>query len=351
MAGKNWGTSPDLKLELKLSLLKEGENFSFFQAIRLLRLFLSSPASGNETVAYDHKQLHIRPHLSLGFPPSDIESIEEYTDANEQNSFKIEASFLSLYGASSPLPTFYTEELLAEASDDASASRDFLDIIHQRLYLLFFQSWLKYRQFQQISEEEDNSHIERLYCLLGMGEPEFRNKIEKPKDLLRYIGLFSQAPRSALGLKTLLSDALHLPVDILSCLERKAKIPEDQKIQLGRNLVGLGNDSFLGEEIGDRMGKFRIKVGPLSEPDYRAFFPGSDLYKKLTTLTDLFVVDPLEYDIEVTMAGQQAKTVCLGAAKWSGLGLDSWLFSGEEIGEKSSLFSPHQNQHQESKAH
>ncbi len=347
MAGTDRGTSPDLKLELKLSLLKEGENYSFIQVIRLLRLFLNAPPAGEGTAAYDHKQLHIRPHLSLGFPASDVESIEERIDDDELNSFNIEATFLSLYGSSSPLPTFYTEELLDERSEEASASRDFLDIIHQRLYQLFFQSWLKYRQFQQISEEEDSSHIDRLFCLLGMGEPEFREKVDKPMDLLRYIGLFSQAPRSSVGLKTLLSDALHLPVDVLSCLERKAKIPADQRIQLGTNAVGLGSDSFLGEEIKDRMGKFRIKVGPLDEPDYRAFFPGSALYKKLVTLTDLFVVDPLEYDIEVTMAGQQAQTVCLGAAEWSGLGLDSWLFSGDETGEKSNLFSPHQNQHQE----
>lgn len=343
MAGTDRGTSPDLKLDLKLSLLKEGKNFSFFQVIRLLRLYLNSSASTDESAPYEHKQIHIVPHLSLGFPASDIESVTEHTDQQDQNHFRIKANFLSLYGASSPLPGFYSEELLDEQSDDNSASRDFLDIIHQRLYLLFFQSWLKYRQFQQISEEDDNSHLERLFCLLGLGEPEFREKLESPNDLLRYIGLFSQAPRSALGLKTLLSDALNLPVEIVCCLERKAKIPEDQRIQLGANVVGLGNDSFLGEEIGDRMGKFRIKVGPLDEPNYRAFFPGSPLYNKVITLSDLFVSDPLEYDIEVKMAGQQAKTVCLGEKQWSGLGLDSWLFSGEEIGEKSNLFQPVRN--------
>lgn len=340
MAGTDRGTSPDLKLDLKLSLLKEGENFSFFQVIRLLRLYLESSSSDSTAPPYQHNQLHITPHLSLAFPASDIESIEEITDQNERSTFKVKANFLSLYGASSPLPIFYSEELLDEAWGDESASRDFLDIIHQRLYLLFFQSWLKYRQFQQISEEEESSHSARLFCLLGLGEPEFRKNIQQPKDLLRYIGLFSQAPRSALGLKTLLSDALNLPVDILSCLERKAKIPEDQRIQLGASVVALGCDSFLGEEIGDRMGRFRIIIGPLDEPDYRAFFPGSALYNKVVMLTDLFVNDPLDYDIKVTMAGQQAKTVCLGSEQWSGLGLDSWLFSGEEIGEKSNLFYP-----------
>ncbi len=340
MASTDRGTSPDLTSELKLSLLKEGEQYSFVQAIRLLRLFLDS-SQKEDSVPYNHQQLRVRPHLSLGFPASDIHSITEYSDEMEQSSFQIEATFLSLYGSASPLPSFYTEELISEFLDDGSASRDFLDILHQRLYQLFFQSWLKYRQFQQIHEEEDKSHITRLFCLLGMGEPEFREKVQHPNELLRYIGLFSQAPRSATGLKTLLSDALRLPVDVHCCLERKAKIPEDQRIQLGADRVGLGEDSFLGEEIKDRMGKFRIKVGPLDEPEYRGFFPGSALYNKLVSLTDLFMADPLEYDIEVTMAKRQAKTVCLGAKQWSGLGLDSWLFSGEAVGEQSNLFSPH----------
>ncbi|WLE99138.1 MAG: type VI secretion system baseplate subunit TssG [Candidatus Electrothrix communis] len=340
MAGTDRGTPLDLGLDIKLSLLKRGKEFSFFQAVRLLRLYLNAPSSADASLPYGHDQLHIVPHLSLAFPASDIESIEEETSPEENNSFRIQANFLSLYGASSPLPVFYTEELLAEASEEESASRDFLDIIHQRLYLLFFQSWLKYRQFQQVYEEQDSSHIDRLFCLLGLGEPEFREHVKDAPSLLRYTGLFSQAPRSAQGLKTLLTDSLNLPVDIISCLKRKAKIPEDQRIRLGADEVGLGNDSFLGEEIDDRMGKFRIKIGPLDEPNYRALFPGSALYNKVVMLTDLFVTDPLEYDIEVTMAGQQAKTVCLGGEQWSRLGLDSWLSSEEYIGEKSNLFTP-----------
>ncbi|MCI5122372.1 MAG: hypothetical protein D3908_14520, partial [Candidatus Electrothrix sp. AUS4] len=96
----------------------------------------------------------------------------------------------------------------------------------------------------------------------------------------------------------------------------------------------------LGEELDDRAGKFRVRIGPLDEADYRALVPGSTLYKKVVLLTELYVTDPLEYDIEVTMAERQARTVCLGAEQWSRLGLDSWLSSEEYIGEKSNLFTP-----------
>ena len=340
MAGKDWGASPDItRLDLKLSLLKEGASFSFFQAIRLLQQYISTQNAPDAQEYSGFSHILINPLLSLAFPAADIERIEEFSDVNTSK-FKITANFFGLYGVSSPLPTFYTEDLMDAVDDDARATKDFLDIIHQRLYHLLFKSWMKYRQFQQINEERNTAHITRLFCLIGLGETGFRQNIDKAEQLLRYIGLFSQSPRSALGLKTLLQDYLHLPVDILPCVLRKAKIPESQQLQLGSGGGALGVDSFMGEEIDDRMGKFRILIGPLDEQRYRAFIPGSEMYNKLVFLTGMFVLDPLEYDIDVTMAENQARKVCLGGGQWASLGRDTWLFSGETMGETTSRFYP-----------
>jgi type VI secretion system protein ImpH len=340
MAGEDWGTSPDLTaLDLKLSLLKEGHSFSFFQAIRLLQNFIApqDPQERHEYSGFSH--IRISPLLSLAFPAADVEKIEENQNGDACR-YQVTANFFGLYGVSSPLPTFYTEDLMEEVDDDARATKDFIDIIHQRLYHLLFRAWMKYRQFQQVNEDRNADHITRLFCLLGIGEPGYRKDMVNAEQLLRYIGLFSPSPRSALALKTILHDHLDLPVDILPCVRRKAKIPEDQRIQLGGNNAGLGMESFIGEEIDDRMGKFRILVGPLDEEKYRAFIPGSKLYNRLVFLTELFVLDPLEYDIDVTMAASQAQTVCLGGSKWASLGHDTWIFSGETMGRTTSRFYP-----------
>ncbi len=311
MAGANGGSSPDLKIDLKLSLLKEGSAYSFYQAIRLLRHYTALASAAKNRAQQSLDAVKIVPNLSLAFPAADIETIEELADTQHGN-FKITANFLGLYGSSSPLPTFYTEDLIAERDDDELAGKDFLDIIHQRLYQLLFKSWLKYRQFQQVTEERDPAHLERLFCLLGMGENTYRENFEDPYALIRYIGLFSQSPRSAQGLKTLLEDALLIPIEVIPNIHRKAKIPDDQRIQLGNPEIRLGQDSFLGQELDDRMGKFRLKIGPLDEPAYRTFFPGSKLFNKLVSLTDLFVTDPLDYDIDVSMTSSQAQTGLLG---------------------------------------
>jgi type VI secretion system protein ImpH len=201
MAGQNRGASPDLKLDLKLSLLKEGPSFSFFQTLRLLRHYVSVPREPGNIDGSALDGISVIPNLSLTFPAADIEKIEETGD--EQSSrFRVTANFFGLYGVSSPLPTFYTEALMDERADDESASRDFINLINHRLYQLLFRSWLKHRQFQLVVEERDAAHRERLFSVLGLGEKVFRDDIEDPVSLLRYIGLFSQSPRSALGLKT-----------------------------------------------------------------------------------------------------------------------------------------------------
>jgi len=337
------GTDGRASAYLKQHLLKHGFEYSFFQVIRLLRR-LDEQADFDLTVSETARGLRIRPHLSLAFPAADVEAVSE-RETEENSTYEVIANFLGLYGPSSPLPTFYTEDLMAEASEDESAARDFVDTLNHRLYLLFFESLQKYRPFYHIVEGERAYYINRLFCLEGFGDQEQLADIPDADELLRYIGLFSQRPRSAAGLKTLLGDALGYPIDIASCVRRKARIPEDQLLRLGISGGVLGRDCLLGRELDDRMGKFRIEVGPLSAEAYRSFFPGSGSYNKLVLLTELYVQDPLEYEVEVYMKKRQARTACLGGSRWSRLGMDTWLYAGSDIGATKSTFYPSSHRH------
>ena len=323
---------------LKQNLLKEGYDYSFFQVLRLLR-WLDARANSDLNVSELKRSVRIRPNLSLAFPASDVEEVRETQD-DEQSKYEVVANFLGLYGTSSPLPTFYTEDLLDERSDDESVTREFIDTLNHRLYLLLFESMQKYRPFYHIVEDDRGHYINRLFCLEGFGEQKHLDSFPDALQILRYIGLFSQRPRSAKGLQILLGDALGFEVDIISCVLRKARVPEDQLLRLGISGGVLGRDCILGRELDDRMGKFRIKVGPLNAEEYRDFFPGSSSYNRLVFLTDIYLQDPLEYEIEIYMQEQQAATVCLGGERWSRLGMDTWLYSGDEIGVTKSTFYP-----------
>ena len=323
---------------LKQNLLKNGFDYSFFQVLRLLSR-IDEQTDSDLTALELARRIRVRPNLSLAFPASDVEEVKEITGARSSK-YQVVANFLGLYGVSSPLPTFYTEDLMDEAGEDESAGRDFVDILNNRIYQLFFESLQKYRPFLHINDGDKALYKERLFCLEGFGESAHIRDIPDAGQLLRYIGLFSQRPRSTEGLKTLLGDALEYSVDITSCVLRKARIPEDQLLRLGLSGGVLGEDCVLGRELDDRMGRFRIEIGPLNSDQYREFFPGSKTYNRLVLLTELYLQDPLEYEVEVFMHEQQAQTVCLGNDRWSRLGIDTWLYAGNEIGVTKNTFYP-----------
>jgi len=330
---------------VKLDLLKEGHAFSFIQVIRLLRLFAGPSKESVDSGFQGTEHIRIRPKLSLAFPPADVDRVEQVEQREgEGPRYLVTATLLGLYGSASPLPTFYTEDLIDEASEDESVAREFLDIINHRLFLLLFQSWTKYRQFIKVVEENNPQYLERLFSLLGLGEKALRDDVPDAYGLIRYVGLFTQFPRSAGGLKALLQDAFgNIPIKVVPCVVRKAKIPEDQQLFLGKSGGVLGSDSFIGTEIEDRMGKFRLQVGPLDQYQFQRLLPGGTGGDKLALLTGLYVTDPLEYDVELNLAEGEAQCVCLGGSSWSRLGWDTWMFAGNQMGEVKATFYPEQN--------
>jgi type VI secretion system protein ImpH len=340
MAGSHRDSTSDIMSELKLDLLKEGYSFSFFQVMRLLNLLCRNASGSDFSNPLASDSIRVRPKLSLAFPAADVDRIEEISD-EEKTRFKVTANFLGLYGISSPLPTFYTENLMDEAALDESVTREFIDVINHRLFELLYSCLCKYLQCFQVVEANSRQHTERLFCLLGIGEKKLRSEMANPYGLIRYVGLFTQMPRSALGLETLLTDALDgMAVTIIPCVERKAKIPDDQKLVMGSTAHNLGVNCFLGEEIVDRMGKFRIRIGPLDKNKFQSFYPESDNYKTATFLTDMYILEPLVYDLEIILAEGEAEKVCLGDPDSSRLGLNTWIFSNEQIGEVRAIFTP-----------
>jgi len=326
-------------LNLKLELLKKGHAFSFFQVMRLLRLLVSDWERTEEKRVKEGEKIRIRPELSLTFPASDVAKIEEFTD--DGPSFLVTATMLGLYGTSSPLPTFYTEDLMNEEAEDLSVTRDFIDIFNHRLYHLLFHCWTKYREFLQLVEENNPKDLEKLFCLIGLGETELREDLPESYSLLRYTGLFTQFPRSALGLETLLQDAFGgIPVEVIPCVKRRVMIPFDQRFSFGTSGNSLGEDSFVGEEIDDRMGAFHLRIGPLKSGPFHALLPGQHHHQRLVFLTQFYLIEPFEYDFELVLAEREAETICLGSPQWAQLGLDTWIFSTDHLGQVHTIFPP-----------
>jgi type VI secretion system protein ImpG len=314
-------------------LLTRGREFSFVQVMRLARMFLDPRGKEGLPEVPWQDRVRIRPPLSLAFPASDVARVER-----DGSDLRITATFLALYGPASPLPNFYTEDLFEEASSDESVVRDFVDIIHQRLYHLYFQCWNKYRLFIRVVEEKNPIDRERLFCLIGLGEKELARSVPDSYAMLRYTGLLTQYPRSALGLRTMLRDGLKIKrIRIIRNVKRMVPIPPDQRMRMGVSGCRLGMDTVLGSEIADLMGKFRIEIGPLGWDEYNSFLPGTPLHEKLARYVRFYLTDPLAFDLKLILAAGEAKPLRLGDPK-ARLGLNTWCFSGNTLGEMSVVF-------------
>jgi type VI secretion system protein ImpH len=323
--------------DLTRALLDDSTRYSFVQAYRLLKLLFARDGEAEEDALL--KGIRVRPDLSLSFPPHDIISIKKTQWIPP--TYSITATFLGLYGASSPLPTFYTEDLMAEASEDSTITRDFLDILNGPLYHHFFACWAKYRLFYQLVENPGSDTMERLYCLSGFGSEKIRDCYEDPYGLLRYLGLTTQIPRPADGLRVLLADALHEPgLSIEQFVSKRIEIPEDQRLVLGVQAAGLGEDTCLGAYVNDCTGQFRVHMEDLKADQFLGLLPDQPLFRKMGGLISFYVDQPLSWDVEMKVDPDEIKPCCLGRPEWSRLGWDTWLGQTESTGESTVRFAP-----------
>jgi type VI secretion system protein ImpH len=300
------------------SLLADPRSFTLQQAVRILFHVHGRDRSIMQFISED---LRIRPHLSLGFPPTDIVALEEIK-RGDRSLFRLTVSMLGLYGASSPLPDFYTEELLQEQAEDRSGSRNFLDLLNSGIYHLFlWAACFRYHPLRAITEQHDKKLIGIFKALAGLeGEFDYLQA-----GLAGLAGLLSLYPRSAASLQSFLTSLLGVPVRVRECAPRRAHIPAEQRARLGDG-PALSEAALLGCLADDLEGKVTLYLGPLSREEFLYFSPCSPGYAYLEKIFDFFCAEPLSYDLSLLMApagpGSGAR---LGQTAFGCLNGDAWL--------------------------
>jgi type VI secretion system protein ImpH len=316
-------------------LLKRAQDYSFFQVVSLLERLCRPKASVGGDGPADGEVLRFRPDLSLAFPVSDMAGLEAIRTDPPQ--FRLTTTFLGLYGTTSPLPLFYTEDLMAQEEEEEPV-RSFLDLFHHRLLSMFYRCWAKYRYHVQFEPSGEDRFSERMFAFLGSDIKEVARKTGlSGSRLLRYAGLFNQRPRSASALEGLLSDFFDgMEVHIEQCTARWVSIPMEQQPALGRRNCGLGQDCTLGNKVLSRQSGFRLSMGPMSHDRYVTLLPGSEDLKVLWALIKLFVQDRFDADVELLLRGDEAPALRLSSKEGDGpvsrLGQTSWFPVGSGNG-------------------
>jgi type VI secretion system protein ImpH len=312
-------------LALKRSLLEKGQRYGFYQAYRLLRLIAREEG-------HDDAELRIRPQLSLNFQETDIHRIT----ARSEGGYDLTVNFLGLYGVSSPLPTFYTENLLDEALEERHGQRDFLDIINQTIYPLFFRAWLKTKPQIRLVEFGDDRLLDILYAFVGILQLEKYRHQPGIETLLQFAGIFAQFPRSAIGLKTIISGTYRSAnVEVVQMDLRTEQIPEDQCCSIGMQANVLGEDSHLGSQIRTRANNCTIRMHDLDEHLFQNLLPGNVEYKRLQFIVRYFLVNPWVVTLELGLRAGISRGMRLGRNSWTELGNNTWLAAND------TEFQPH----------
>ena len=304
---------------LKARLLDSGERFSFFQAYRLLRRISMLEGKAGETAVKS------RPNPSLAFPDRDIHAIVEHGDSN----YQLVVNFLGLHGVSSPLPTFYSEQILDDQQENLHAARDFLDIISQTIYPLFFRAWLKSKPHLRIVEFDDSRLLEIFYSFVGINQPERYKGQPGFESLLRFAALYSQSPRSALGLKTILVASFPtVRIDLTEQDIRVLPLATEQQLFLGQQATTLGVDTHIGAEFSCRSSNLTIEMRDVDETLFRQLLPGGLEYRRLQFMVRHYVTDPLNIMLDLYLKAGAVQPIVLGRDSWTGLGRDAWLQDG-----------------------
>jgi type VI secretion system protein ImpH len=273
--------------------------------------------------------VRLRATSSLAFPTSDVSAVQHRGDGEGPPFFEVETPIFGLYGPTSPLPSFYSEDILKlELLGEDDPVRLFLDVLNHRLLALLYRAWSKYRwhfTFQPGATDRTSQH---LFGLIGLGTDGLREGVGLPAGrLLRYAGFLSQRPRGAAFMAGVISDYFQgVPAFLDQCVERWVDIPVKDQNRIGSRNSSLGQDLILGDRVHDRTGRCRVALGPMNRAQYDDFLPAGRLYRELGALVRFLLPDPLVYDLRLVIKGEDVPmlrvTVEPGAAR---LGWTSWL--------------------------
>jgi type VI secretion system protein ImpH len=309
------------------ALEEEPYGFTFFQAIRMLEQAFPDTVPVGEAGPAADEVVRLRPTSSLAFPTGDVSSIRRRS--GDGPPFELETPILGLYGATSPLPAFYSEDILKrELLGEHDPVRLFLDLPNHRLLALLYRAWSKYRwhlTFQPGATDRTSQH---LFGLVGLATDALRERVGLPAGrLLRYAGFLSQKPRGATFLAGVVSDYFDdVPAQLEQCVLRWVDVPVEDQNRLGAANSTLSQDLIVGERVRDRTGKCRLVLGPMEYARYDDFLPAGRHYPPLGALVRFLLPDPLVWDLRLVIKGTEVPMLRVSMTPDAArLGWTSWV--------------------------
>ena len=298
-------------------LRAHARKLSFYEVVALLeRLEPDAPRVGGDGPPLA-EHIRLRTSTSMAFATSDIEHVD--TDANGR--FRVTNTFLGLYGASSPLPVRYSEELCKlDDEREGERTRAFLDIVHHRFYALLYRAWSMYL-LSPVSRKD--RLFSSLLALAGI-DPQ-SNKVVSDARFDGTTQVTVHRTVTVAGLEALLSRRLNAPFRIEQFQHRRAALPPDQRSRLGRVLNRLGDSFMLGSTTTDR-NRVRIVLSAQTHEQFDRLAPGSEGWNAIKNALSSYLRTPIDHDVVLEIEPDAARPWRLGLG--NRLGCGAWLGGG-----------------------
>lgn len=328
MAGTGGEPKPDLIDEL----LKNSEQFEFFQAVRLIEraaLEQSHGRSFNRIGGNDgphNEAIRFRALASLTFPAGQISSIAQpvarSTAKIELSPHELTVPFMGLTGPAGVLPEHYTS-LVIERSHQRHkdhALREFFDLFNHRIISLFYRAWEKYRfpfayeRNQQEGRQDDDLFTTCLYSLVGLGTNYLRNQqVFDDQAMLYFGGLFATRFRNAASLQQLIAGNFNLNAEVVQFQGQWLYLPEESQSSMpstacrsGLNLA-LGQTAVAGSRVWDVQSRIRIRLGPLSWAQFSRLLPGTASMSCIRDMVRMYVDVNLDFDVQLILLREEVQ--------------------------------------------
>ena len=301
----------------------------FFQMVRMLERLHPERRPVGIFVSPADEVARFGVNTTLSFPASEIQSYTEVSDGPD----RLTVNFMGLSTMNGPLPHPYSEMLLERVRAKDHAMGEFFDIFNHRIISLFYRGWKKYRFYiaYEQSRGSDDLVTRSLFDLLGLGTEGLRGRMAiEDEATIYYAGLLGQTRRTAQGLKQILTDFFHVPIDVTQFTGTWNRLPVQDRTFLNygsSDSERLGFATVVGDEVWDQQGTLTIRIGPMPLAQYRNFLPGAGAYKQLVAWLHFYGRKEFEFVVQLVLLREDVPAVLLTSEEsgMATLGFASWL--------------------------
>lgn len=313
-------------------LLDNAARYPFIQAYKLLC----------ECVLAQKKDpLHIvriRPVLGLTLPRSEVSQVIKQ-ERDGALLYFLDVNIAGIYGHGSPLPKFFTEELIQDDLKENNNARLFLDLLHQRLYQLLYQ--VRTRQLPQFNLEDKNALYQFMFSMVGFRDEAWLSTFPDPAFILRNINIFRHQKGSAAGLRLLMKKLFsQSQVRIQQCHQRWFHIPRQQRLGLGQQAHQLGESTLLGSKMKEAQAKVVVHISPVSPKEYDYWVNSQKHWRGLKSLLHYFIGQPLIIELNMEIEYASKFRMNLGKETSFVLGRNTWLLGSLDSQNKTAKEEP-----------